>query len=133
MFSDMVAALERGEWPDERALRSRLSLAVTKKLGVLNIPYLCWSGDPKINPPTKHLLWAALLVGDKDQFAVVVSILQAELAERAAAKKEGGTAAGEIVDAWCVELFSHVPPEGELRRKLAELIERMGERVPTIP
>lgn len=78
MFSEMVAQLNKGQLPVEKELRARLEAAVVKKMGVLKTPYLCWSSDTKINPLTKHMLWAAILLGDREKVGLITGIIAAE-------------------------------------------------------
>jgi hypothetical protein len=57
-------------------------------MGVLKSPYSFWAGDPKINPPAKQLLWAAILLQDREQFNTVEAVITTELEERQRARGE---------------------------------------------
>ncbi len=82
MFADMMAELARGEEPDPDRLRGRFRAALTKKLAVVRLPPCFWMNDPKINPRSDHLLWAALLLDDRQGVELVASAIAVELAER---------------------------------------------------
>lgn len=78
MFSAMIRSLREGRLPERDELARRLDAALVKKLAVLRQPYHCRSGDPKINPPAVHLLWAAIILGDRDKYDLAAHILVAE-------------------------------------------------------
>lgn len=82
MFSVMIDTLRAGDLPQEMELTRRLQLAIVKKLGMLQGPYLCRSSDPKINPSATHLLWAAILLGDEEKVRLAADCIQIELQER---------------------------------------------------
>ena len=66
MFSQMIEDLRLGRLPDPESLKGRLKFALTKKMGIISQPKMLWPGDPKINPPAKHILWAAIILEDAD-------------------------------------------------------------------
>lgn len=78
MFTAMISALREGRLPGRVELAGRLGAALVKKLAVLRQPYHCRTGDPKINPPATHLLWAAIILGDRDRYDLAAHILVAE-------------------------------------------------------
>lgn len=82
MFRDVMEQLARGEMPDKKGLAGKLGAALTKKIGVLQIPFLCRSSDPKINPPARHLLVVAALLTDREKIKLALDILQTELAQQ---------------------------------------------------
>ena len=86
MFEQMVSALKNGTLPDANLLRKRFAAALVKKMGVIRVPYSFWHADTKINPPAKQLLWAAILLQDKENFSVVEAIISTELEEKQRAK-----------------------------------------------
>ncbi|GEM_PF-1129022 len=123
MFTEMVAALARGEEPDPVRLRQRFRIALTKKLAVVRLPPAFWVRDPKINPRADHLLWAALLLGDREGVALVSSVLALELTE----SRRQGPGAEEMtarLDELAVELLRLVPAEcrGRLQRQVECLL-----------
>ena len=65
MFNQMVSDLKLGILPEEYPLRKRFEAAIIKKMGVIRTPYSFWPADKKINPSTKELLWASVLLNDK--------------------------------------------------------------------
>ena len=82
MFSEMVSEIASGIMPDTGLLRKRFDLALTKKLGVVKTPYPLWTADKKINPAAKELLWAAIILEDRDSYLLINSIIAAETAEK---------------------------------------------------
>lgn len=86
MFEQMVSALKNGTFPDTNLLRKRFAAALVKKMGVIRTPYSFWPADTKINPPAKQLLWAAILLHDKENFSIVETIISTELEEKQRAK-----------------------------------------------
>ena len=78
MFAEMVAQLERGEQPDPILLRGRLRAALTKKLALVQQPRTYWESDPKRNPRSDHLLWAALILDDTELIGLVQGIIAQE-------------------------------------------------------
>ncbi len=81
MFSDMVADLNRDVMPDPVLLARRFDIAMTKKLGVVQLPPAFWMQDPKINPRSDYLFWAALLTLDRQRIELALSVLAVEIAE----------------------------------------------------
>jgi hypothetical protein len=82
MFSEMIADLKQGKMPDSGGMAKRLDFALTKKLGIVKLPPAFWMNDPKINPRTDHLFWAALLLKDRSRIDLVLSVLAVEVAEK---------------------------------------------------
>jgi len=81
MFSEMVSDLSRGKLPEPVSLRKRFDAAITKKLGIVRLPRTFWMNDPKINPRSDHLFWAALLLKDRQRIDLVLAVIAAEIAE----------------------------------------------------
>ena len=81
MFSEMVRDIEQGILPDVGLLRGRCHAAVTKKLALVRLPPAYWERDPKRNPDTGHMLWAILLLQDRDLLEVVKGVILIEQAE----------------------------------------------------
>ena len=90
MFGQMVSDLKSGILPENISLRKRFEAALVKKLGVIRTPYSFWPADTKINPPAKHLLWAAILLQDKENFDIVEAVISTELEEKQRAKGQAG-------------------------------------------
>ncbi len=88
MFEQMISDLRKGILPEHNLLRRRFSAALVKKMGVIRAPYAFWPADTKINPPAKQLLWAAILLHDKENFSLVEAIISSELEEKQRAKGE---------------------------------------------
>ncbi len=86
MFAQMVSGLKRGILPDNVLLGKRFEAALVKKMGVIRTPYSFWPADTKINPPVKQLLWAAILLQDKENFCIIEAVISSELEEKLRAK-----------------------------------------------
>lgn len=87
MFSQMIADLQHGLLPAAEALRARLQVAMVKKLAMLRLPRQFHHNDPKINPDTEHMLWAAILLEDADAIQTVQMILSTEAQTRHEAQR----------------------------------------------
>ena len=81
----MVSSLKKGEVTDLNILRKRFDTALVKKIAVISTPYSFWTSDPKINPPTKELIWAAILLHSSDNYKLLSGIFATETNE----KKQG--------------------------------------------
>ncbi len=86
MFDEMVSLLKQGKIVQLDLLRKRFDRALVKKLGVIKTPCSFWSSDKKINPASKELLWATVLLEDRDNFMLVEGIIVTELDEKLRAK-----------------------------------------------
>ena len=106
MFTQIFAALERGEAPDLELLQRHFDLAMTKKLGVVKLPPAFWMQDSKINPRADHLLQAALLLGDRERCDLAVSVLAVETAEQ-----KTDQTLKQIVQGIIESLSAIVPPD----------------------
>lgn len=117
MFSEMVTDLKQGRLPEKKSLQKRFAIALVKKLGVIRTPYLFWPADTKINPSTKHLFWAAILLHDKENLAVVETIVLTELEEKLRARGQTGNSefirkeAGQILHTFIQEFIELAPDE----------------------
>ncbi|MEN8134246.1 MAG: hypothetical protein ABFS18_01750 [Thermodesulfobacteriota bacterium] len=78
MFSEMIEMLKRGELPSAEKLHIRLKPAMVKKGGVMQQPHPCWSNDPKINPDSGHMLWAAILLEDQELISMATAMMFVE-------------------------------------------------------
>ncbi|MBW2466392.1 MAG: hypothetical protein JRF02_03750 [Deltaproteobacteria bacterium] len=90
MFEEMITKLRQGEVTQPDSLRQRFDRALIKKLGVIKTPPSFWTADKKINPSAKELLWAAVLLEDRENFIVVEGIISTELNERQKASGQDG-------------------------------------------
>jgi len=86
MFEQMVSDLKNEKLPESTLLRKRFEAALVKKLGVIRTPYSFWPADRKINPSTKELLWAAVLLHDKENYRMIEAVILSELEEKMRAK-----------------------------------------------
>ena len=86
MFDQMISDLKKGAIPDNYPLRRRFETAMVKKMGVIRTPYSFWPADRKINPSTKELLWAAILLHDKENYRMIEAIISSELNEKQRAR-----------------------------------------------
>ena len=122
MFTEMIGQLKKGELPSQGYVRVRLDAGITKKLGILKTPYLCWSSDPKINPVIKHLFWAAVLMGDREKISLIEGLAMAE--QEAAGGDEQDFQA--ILKAWLSELSDLEPEKGRVSA-LVENVKKQGQ------
>jgi hypothetical protein len=117
MFEPMVSALRNGVLPETGLLRKRFEGALVKKIGVMSTPYSFWPADIKINPPAKQLLWAAILLQDKENFSIVEAIISTEIAEkqRATAQPDSiqtvAAKAQQLVQTYLCEFIKLAPTE----------------------
>ena len=93
MFTTMIHSLKQGTLPNMVELSQRFNIALVKKMGFLKQPYLFWPSDPKINPQALHLLWATVILGDKEKFELIAGVLVTEYLET---KSHPDTDLGEL-------------------------------------
>lgn len=86
MFNQMVSDLKLGILPEEYTLRKRFEAAIIKKMGVIRTPYSFWPADKKINPSTKELLWASVLLNDQENYRMIEAFISSELEEKQRAR-----------------------------------------------
>ena len=131
MFEQMVSDLRNEKLPESTLLRKRFEAALIKKLGVIRTPYSFWPADTKINPPSKQLLWAAILLHDIENFRMVEAIISSELEEQQKAKGVHdnmhviSTKVQQLINDYGREFVELAPSETfkkNLKHKLEELI-----------
>lgn len=128
MFGQIIAGLRNGTLPDHNLLRKRFDAALIKKMGVIKTPYSFWPADPKINPPAKHLLWAAILLHDQDSYCIVEAIITTEIEEKFNARGQAislPTLAADVellLQSYVVE-FIELAPNKTFRENLKRLAE----------
>ncbi|MEN8188474.1 MAG: hypothetical protein ABFS19_01410 [Thermodesulfobacteriota bacterium] len=118
MFSEMVRGLEHGRLPDILSLRGRLHAALIKKLALVQQPPTYWESDPKRNPVTEHLFWAAILVEDQESLNTVKSIVLVE------AEVGGRHQLSSFVDSTLKSLLS-VSDNPQIRESLLQKVDRL--------
>lgn len=126
MFEEMVSQLKNGIMPEPDLLHKRFDRALVKKLAVLKTPYPFWPADKKINPSSKELLWAAVLLEDRESFLLLEGIIATELAEK---KKASGLhydpgAGAQATDDFVAELLQLSPSD--------QFMEFLGKKVENI-
>jgi len=127
MFAKIFSELTRGERVDSDLLKRRFDVAMTKKLGVVKLPPSFWMQDPKINPRTDHLLWAALLLNDPDRVALAFSALAVEHDEQQKKQAvEARESMGEVLDRF-LQQFLELLPEGNQsqRERIQKLVAEL--------
>lgn len=125
MFTDMIADLNKGAMPDPASLKTRFDFALTKKTGVVKLPSAFWMRDPKINPRSDHLLWAALLLLDRSRIDLALAVIEEEHREVVRTKGNRSEYAMEhMVEAAIARLLLQVP-DRERRRKLEDSLRKV--------
>ena len=134
MFSEMVATIRKNQLPDTVMLQKRFDYAMTKKLGVLNLPPPFWMQDPKINPPAGDLFWASLLLKDRERINLAMSVIAAEL-NKSSRNETGGIGAEVKIRARQLAQkllmhFSDMKLRNRLRQDLSMIVpDILGEQV----
>ena len=124
MFDEMVALLKQGKMVQLDLLRKRFDRALVKKLGVINTPYSFWSSDKKINPAAKELLWATVLLEDRDNFMLVEGIIVTELDEKNKASGHyNESISGKQVTGEFVRELLQLAPSAQFRDFLEHKVE----------
>jgi len=125
MIDDIVSLLKQSRMPPPAAVKQWLKIALVKKMGVLSLPYHFWHGDSKINPAAKHLLWAAILAEDHENFTIVEGIIHTEYLaagknpEVQKTRHRKDSFIGKIVTGYVDELLA-LAPEPALHKLLAD-------------
>ena len=128
MFTHIISDLKLGKLPDNNLLRKRFEAALIKKMGVIRTPCSFWSADTKINPPAKQLLWAAILLQDRDNFNVVEAIISSELEERQRAKglpesmQTLGAKVQQLLQEY-IHQFIDLAPDEKFKKNLEQLTQ----------
>ena len=125
MFRDVLELLAARVMPDKKGLAGRLNAALTKKIGVLQIPYLSQPTDPKINPPARQLLVVAALLGEREKIQLALDILQTELVQQKGDANETVSAAVAEAQATVSRLLVAFPEEEQRwQQVLADLQQK---------
>lgn len=118
MFSEMMHRIAMGLPVETSWLTPRLTLALVKKQGVIRLAPAMWPTDPKINPDSRHLLWAAVLLADRKMFLEVETVLTMELMEKAGTIRTGVIPDVEsLVLAW-LDALLQLAPDATYRAQL---------------
>ena len=131
MFGQMVSDLKKGALPNNNALRKRFDAALVKKAGVIKTPYSFWTADPKINPPAKQLLWAAILLQDKENCRIIEAIIATELEEQLRTKGHPvsiqtlGAKVQHLLQGYIHE-FIELAPDETFKKNLRHLAEELS-------
>ncbi len=78
MFTEMITSLKNNVLPVPSSISGRLNIALIKKEAVLQLPHNFRVADPKVNPRADHMIWAAVLLEDKELFDITTTILLTE-------------------------------------------------------
>lgn len=125
MFDEMVSLLKQGKMVQLDLLRKRFDRALVKKLGVINTPYSFWSSDKKINPAAKELLWATILLEDRDNFMLVEGIIVTEIDEKnkASGRHNEPVSGKGVIDEFVRELLQ-LTPSAKSRKFLEHKVQK---------
>ncbi len=130
MIGDIISRLQQAKMPQPAAVKQWLEIALVKKMGVISLPYHFWHGDNKINPASKHLLWAAILTEDHENFATVEGIVHSEYLgagkgpELHDGRSKKDSAVGRTITAYVDELLT-LAPEPTFRRLLVDKANKL--------
>ncbi len=135
MFADVMNDLKKGVLPaDSAAFKKQFDIAMIKKMGVLELPYHFWSSDPKINPSSDHLAWAAFILEDRERFSQVEEVIVQEIVEQLGGRKAAGELADSVVQDNFKEItdkFLRLAPNKAFRQvleaKIKVTVNRPGE------
>jgi hypothetical protein len=107
LFTGLINSLSQGKLPPTVELRARFKAALIKKNGVLQQPFLCRSNDKKINPAARDMLWAAIILEDRQGVKTVQAILMTELLDRGESKNKTAEVLSEFIE----ELVDQAPDD----------------------
>jgi hypothetical protein len=124
MFDEMVSLLKKGKMVQIDLLRKRFDLALIKKIGVVKTPYSFWSADKKINPASKELLWAVILLEDRENFMLVEGIITTELDEhqKVSGHSNNDISVQQVIDIFIQELLQ-LSPSIKFRKFLEQKVK----------
>lgn len=127
MFSHFFTETACMAQMDVDQLKKRFDLAMTKKLAVIKLPPSFWMQDPKINPRADHLLWAALLLDDRERAALALSAMAVEHEERQKKKSIHDTInLTETLEESLHNLLQLIPEDNQgLRSRIRRLVKRI--------
>lgn len=86
MFQTTISTLQQGLLPEPASYNGRLRAALVKKLAMLQLGRQFRHNDDKINPNASHMLWAAIILEEKETVATCLDILLTEDLESRPAK-----------------------------------------------
>ncbi len=75
----MISSLKNNSFHNITGLRGKLNISIIKKEAVLRLPKNFRVADPKINPRSDHMVWASVLLDDKDLFELTSSLFLTDL------------------------------------------------------
>jgi hypothetical protein len=126
MFDEMISLLKKGEMVQLDLLRKRFDLALIKKIGVVKTPYSFWSADKKINPASKELLWAVILLEDRENFMLVEGIITTEIDEHQKVSEHSSNdiSVQQVIDVFIQEFFQ-LAPSVKFRKFLEQKVKHI--------
>ena len=91
------------------------------------MPAAFWMNDPKINPRSDHLFWAALLTLDRQRIERSLAVIAAEITEKS---KPGSPALQEVMAATVHHLIDQFFDQIEDDKVCRKLRERLLKIIP---
>lgn len=125
MFSEMITCLTNNKFPDKSPLKGRLHIALIKKEAIFALPHNFRVSDPKMNPRSDHMIWAAVLIEDKDLFDLTTTILFTEKSMLDPHKALSATHQAELVEKVLTKLLA-LPTNKNIQLKLQETIQNIS-------
>ncbi len=132
MFDEMVSLLKQAKLPKDDILKKRFEAAMVKKMAVLRMPHTYWQADHKINPSTEKMLWATILLEDRENFAVVEGMAHAEISEKTKEKNQEDLLAltEDILNTYTNNLLQ-IAPDESFRKILMKKVHHTCQKEPS--
>ena len=125
MFTEMVTSLENNILPQAISILGRLNIALIKKEAVLQLPKNFRVTDPKVNPRTDHMIWAAVLLEDQEMFDITTTILLTEATVDKPLSEMNPDLSAKLIKNTLKELWA-TPTDDLLKKTINKAIEKLS-------